>query len=241
MVFRDGGCTHMTCRKPGGCGHEFCYICLADIRGHADYYSCARRPIDEAFATKQEQAKAQVAVETFYANGISAQRAQAKQAIKSLPAVRELGALLCASISGHLLPADGMTFLEEAVRTVAAGRKTLYHALIHGRLIPSGAAYLPLFQDQQSQFESQIGRLSSLVSEAGVKLILEGGGGAAKLIANVVAANTPEALAAAREAAAETDFERFSAWRKNVVFFVAAAKKFRVGFLDSVRYRDFGA
>ncbi|KAG8770592.1 hypothetical protein FRC12_004173 [Ceratobasidium sp. 428] len=24
------GCDHMTCRRPGGCGHEFCWLCLAD-------------------------------------------------------------------------------------------------------------------------------------------------------------------------------------------------------------------
>ncbi|CAE7052695.1 unnamed protein product [Rhizoctonia solani] len=24
------GCDHMTCHRPGGCGHEFCWICLAD-------------------------------------------------------------------------------------------------------------------------------------------------------------------------------------------------------------------
>ncbi|CUA75644.1 hypothetical protein RSOLAG22IIIB_11891 [Rhizoctonia solani] len=24
------GCDHMTCRRPGGCGYEFCWICLAD-------------------------------------------------------------------------------------------------------------------------------------------------------------------------------------------------------------------
>ncbi|KAJ1308383.1 hypothetical protein OPQ81_004089 [Rhizoctonia solani] len=26
------GCDHMTCRLPVGCGHEFCWICLADYR-----------------------------------------------------------------------------------------------------------------------------------------------------------------------------------------------------------------
>ena len=56
-----------------------------------------------------------------------------------------------------------------------------------------------------------------------------------------MAANTPEALAAARAAAAETDFERFNAWRKQTVNLVAAAKKFRAGMLDAVRFRDFGA
>lgn len=32
------GCDHMTCRKPAGCGHEFCWICLGpykDVRGQA--------------------------------------------------------------------------------------------------------------------------------------------------------------------------------------------------------------
>merc|ERR1719401_2205391 len=33
-IEKNGGCMHMTCRKPGGCGHEFCWICMGDWRGH---------------------------------------------------------------------------------------------------------------------------------------------------------------------------------------------------------------
>lgn len=28
-IQKESGCDHMTCRKPGGCGHEFCWVCLA--------------------------------------------------------------------------------------------------------------------------------------------------------------------------------------------------------------------
>ncbi|CAJ1436964.1 unnamed protein product [Effrenium voratum] len=33
-IEKNGGCMHMTCRKPGGCGHEFCWICLKDWQNH---------------------------------------------------------------------------------------------------------------------------------------------------------------------------------------------------------------
>eukprot|EP00435_Cladocopium_sp_Y103_P068850 s336_g32.t1 len=33
-IEKNGGCMHMTCRKPGGCGHEFCWICMKSWRDH---------------------------------------------------------------------------------------------------------------------------------------------------------------------------------------------------------------
>merc|ERR1712216_109236 len=33
-IEKNGGCMHMTCRRPGGCGHEFCWICMADWNNH---------------------------------------------------------------------------------------------------------------------------------------------------------------------------------------------------------------
>ncbi|CAG7851770.1 SubName: Full=Uncharacterized protein {ECO:0000313/EMBL:CCA71208.1} [Serendipita indica DSM 11827] len=31
-ILKNEGCDHMTCRRPGGCGHEFCWECLAPWR-----------------------------------------------------------------------------------------------------------------------------------------------------------------------------------------------------------------
>eukprot|EP01083_Nonionella_stella_P073155 197581_1 len=40
-IEKNGGCNHMTCRTPGGCGHEFCWLCLGNWYGHNN---CVRRP-----------------------------------------------------------------------------------------------------------------------------------------------------------------------------------------------------
>ena len=32
-IEKNNGCDHMTCRKPMGCGHEFCWRCLAPYDG----------------------------------------------------------------------------------------------------------------------------------------------------------------------------------------------------------------
>jgi E3 ubiquitin-protein ligase RNF14 len=40
-IQKQGGCDHMTCRRPSGCGHEFCWVCLADygpIRAHGNHH-----------------------------------------------------------------------------------------------------------------------------------------------------------------------------------------------------------
>ena len=35
-IEKNGGCNHMTCRPPGGCSHEFCWLCLADWHNHGN-------------------------------------------------------------------------------------------------------------------------------------------------------------------------------------------------------------
>ena len=196
--------------------------------------------MDEKFAAAKDKAKALVLEETWFSNAITAQRAQAKQARESLPRVRELRDMLQGSLGAHL-PIAGADFLEDAVRFVERGRLTLFHALIHARSIPTGTAYQRLFEDAQGQFEGQLGRLTSLVSEKEIVRVLEGNGPPAKTQAAMVAAHTPEALAAAVEAAAETDWERFAEWKQRVVNLAAATKKFRGALLDAVRFRDFGS
>ncbi|KAF8603502.1 hypothetical protein BDV93DRAFT_556522 [Ceratobasidium sp. AG-I] len=40
-IEKNEGCDHMTCQPPGGCGHEFCWICLADygpIRSNGNHH-----------------------------------------------------------------------------------------------------------------------------------------------------------------------------------------------------------
>ncbi len=46
-IEKNQGCNHMTCRKEvGGCGHEFCWMCMGDWKEHGSasggYYKCNR-------------------------------------------------------------------------------------------------------------------------------------------------------------------------------------------------------
>jgi ariadne-1 len=43
-IEKNQGCNHMVCSKAGGCGHEFCWLCLGDWSTHGTstggYYQC---------------------------------------------------------------------------------------------------------------------------------------------------------------------------------------------------------
>lgn len=43
-IEKNQGCTHMVCSKAGGCGHEFCWLCLGEWASHGTstggYYQC---------------------------------------------------------------------------------------------------------------------------------------------------------------------------------------------------------
>eukprot|EP00930_Biecheleria_cincta_P098834 TRINITY_DN90484_c0_g1_i1.p1 TRINITY_DN90484_c0_g1~~TRINITY_DN90484_c0_g1_i1.p1 ORF type:complete len:534 (-),score=94.57 TRINITY_DN90484_c0_g1_i1:611-2167(-) len=51
-IEKNGGCMHMTCRTPGGCGHEFCWICLQDWKTHKE---CNRMQTAENQDAEQAQ------------------------------------------------------------------------------------------------------------------------------------------------------------------------------------------
>ena len=49
----------MTCRRPGGCGHEFCWLCLADFQeiqegGNAYHHTTCRHYRPEGGAHDEE-------------------------------------------------------------------------------------------------------------------------------------------------------------------------------------------
>ncbi len=73
-IEKDNGCNHMTCRKPGGCGFEFCWLCLGDWREHGSatggFYQCNKyKPGDAAVAKREserERSKGTLARYMFY-------------------------------------------------------------------------------------------------------------------------------------------------------------------------------
>lgn len=62
-IEKNQGCMHMTCRRQvGGCGHEFCWLCLGDWsehnRGTGGYFGCNRTDeISRADAQQRREAE----------------------------------------------------------------------------------------------------------------------------------------------------------------------------------------
>ncbi len=66
-IQKNDGCSHMTCRPPGGCGHEFCWLCLGPWVEHVragNPYSCNRRP-DKSIWNEDEAKAAQSELQQF--------------------------------------------------------------------------------------------------------------------------------------------------------------------------------
>ena len=55
-IEKNQGCNHMTCRKEaGGCGYEFCWICLGDWKPHgSSYYECKKYSPSELDKNKEK-------------------------------------------------------------------------------------------------------------------------------------------------------------------------------------------
>ena len=59
-IEKNQGCNHMTCRrKAGGCGYEFCWVCMQSWNSHTikkigDYYTC-QKIYDEEYKKKEKK------------------------------------------------------------------------------------------------------------------------------------------------------------------------------------------
>eukprot|EP00735_Rhodelphis_limneticus_P001262 TRINITY_DN11846_c0_g1::TRINITY_DN11846_c0_g1_i1::g.16418::m.16418 TRINITY_DN11846_c0_g1::TRINITY_DN11846_c0_g1_i1::g.16418 ORF type:complete len:284 (+),score=29.45,sp/Q6T486/RBRA_DICDI/29.71/4e-25,IBR/PF01485.16/4e+03,IBR/PF01485.16/1.1e+02,IBR/PF01485.16/2e-11,IBR/PF01485.16/2.2e-09,IBR/PF01485.16/4.4e+03,zf-C3HC4_2/PF13923.1/0.004,zf-C3HC4_2/PF13923.1/5.1e+03,zf-C3HC4_2/PF13923.1/1.5e+02,zf-C3HC4_2/PF13923.1/1.1e+03,Baculo_RING/PF05883.6/9.1,Baculo_RING/PF05883.6/0.026,zf-C3HC4/PF00097.20/0. len=49
-IEKNGGCDHMTCRRPAGCGHEFCWLCLADYHAILTHGNHKHKPTCQYYA-----------------------------------------------------------------------------------------------------------------------------------------------------------------------------------------------
>ena len=59
-IEKNQGCNHMTCqRKAGGCGYEFCWVCMGSWNAHTitslnSFYNCERK-LDEEYKKKEKK------------------------------------------------------------------------------------------------------------------------------------------------------------------------------------------
>lgn len=169
-IEKNQGCNHMTCRKAmGGCGHDFCWMCLGDWSAHGSstggYYTCNKyKKMKEEGALDKiysKQDKARVVLDRYlhyfsrFDNHDKARR-HAKQLLVRLEKKMD-----------QLQSEKGLTYkdvecLRTAVEAILKGRRVLKWSYVFA-FFCTDSQELALFEFLQQQLETNNEHLLELL------------------------------------------------------------------------------
>lgn len=126
FIEKNQGCNHMTCRKEaGGCGFEFCWICMGEWKPHgSNYYQCNQFNTESVKKQESSAQQAKFELERYiwhfdrFANHDRAMHLSIKMK-------NHINTEIQTFISLKNLPYDEVRFLEDAVETITKSRRTL--------------------------------------------------------------------------------------------------------------------
>lgn len=171
-IEKNQGCNHMTCRKEaGGCGFEFCWICLGEWKPHgSSYYQCNKYDKDKEVNKEEmvKNAKLELEKYVFYFDRfMNHQKSQ------------ELGTKLKLQIKNHeerfrnlkQIPYEELTFMTNAVETIINSRRTLKNTYVFGFYMIK-CNERELFEHNQFLLDRDTDRLHGMMEGETIKKIL---------------------------------------------------------------------
>jgi len=164
-IEKNGGCMHMTCQKPGGCGHEFCWICMKDWNSHTN---CNQFP--EAAAVKH--ARLEIQRYTHYWERFQAHEKAQQYSLGDL--VEKMHALMTCVTNDGTFGVKDVEFLMEAARQIGKCRRFLKWTYAFGFFHQGSPDAVRLFEFHQAQLESTLERLSDMVENTRWEQFLDG-------------------------------------------------------------------
>jgi ariadne-1 len=160
FIEKNQGCNHMTCRKEaGGCGHEFCWLCFADWKGHS---ACNKFQLDEAGKQEKNKQKIKLELEKYihYFNRYVNHG-------KAYDHARRMRNSIEYTIYHfhHLknIPLFDLTFLRDSVETIIKSRRLLKYSYVFGFYLKDTCKQKQLFEHTQWKLESNADRLHELL------------------------------------------------------------------------------
>lgn len=155
-IEKNGGCMHMTCRKPGGCGHEFCWICLQNWRGHT---SCNKYQQEESQDVRDARSELQ-----RYAHFFERFRAHEKAQDFADGHQREhIDQVMRALVVESGVPLKTAEFLVAAVDEIVVSRRFLKWTYAHAFVKKLTGDESKFFEFEQAQLEGTLERLSDVM------------------------------------------------------------------------------
>ena len=140
-IEKNQGCNHMTCRREvGGCGHEFCWICMGDWSTHGSatggYYQCnvyeEKKKNNSKFAAEEagrENAKNELARYSWHFTRFNNHERAAKFGVRDLPKIQNSMEVLHSAMG---YPPSELVFLENGLKAVIKCREILKWTYAYG-------------------------------------------------------------------------------------------------------------
>jgi len=173
-IEKNQGCNHMTCRKEaGGCGYEFCWICMNEWKPHGtSYYECSR--FDAKKVQDQEKSKKQIKFELEryiwhfdrYNNHDKSLKLSQKMRISVQDEILKFNQI-------KFLPYDELRFLEDAVETIIKSLRTLKNTYIFGYYMKQDAKERHLFEHNQILLQQNADKLHEMMEDKTKNSLLE--------------------------------------------------------------------
>jgi len=161
-IEKNQGCNHMICSKAGGCGHEFCWLCLGEWSTHGTstggYYQCniydkqAKEGKHTDEETTRQKAKHALDKYIFYFERFMDHDRGMKLTVRE---ENDIESKVQTLHDKHGFEIIELEFLYDALRQVRACRRVLKWTYVYGYYLDDGGPENNLFEYLQKNLEQK--------------------------------------------------------------------------------------
>mmetsp|Transcript_100890 Transcript_100890/g.290056 ORF Transcript_100890/g.290056 Transcript_100890/m.290056 type:complete len:540 (-) Transcript_100890:141-1760(-) len=171
-IEKNQGCNHMACSKAGGCGHEFCWLCLGDWSTHGTstggYYQCniydkqakEGKYIEEE--RKMERAKHALDKYMFFFERFMDHDRGMRLTVKEEQDIEKKVQTLH---DDHKFEIIELQFLYDALRQVRVCRRVLKWTYVYGYYLEEVGPEKNLFEHLQKHLEEKTDSLHEMLEK----------------------------------------------------------------------------